>query len=531
MSSTCAIPAGTSLVIASANQVSLPASSEQRGSGIGVQFLSLDKASSFDRPGSVLSVSADCGVRHRTSVLACLTNEAIARDLKAPVSVTHAEAVQTLLSAKNELLLCNETGFPDDDEDLHDARVLVCKSTIAAAELCLQAEEVKEEELHQHLLSNVGGRGFDNDDLMDSMAAAIESAAAIMNGSATALMPSGCVMFPLSAEPSEDFNEKPIVFRASVPIMAQDALELAAEYNLGNGEKKSRYHTAEISPTRGLEGSARELAQLRDDLMGYMNINGLDLNGSGTSLSGEVIHNFGEYLLSKYCALQLLIRPFICSLVSNTSLQHTTGLDLVGKSSSVLAGELIRATHPITGTHVVQNKEVEGRTDFHGPAIFVSLDGTWMHIDVATGSRDKYGGLLSASNFRQLQSDLYTLDAVVFITGPPRSYGKHVKDVLIVERASYEKVVALYEGYFVPDACPGNQDSSKHIDWLLPSSMLLLEHHDVNFEVFKLYVGDSYILPAGCLHYFKNVLDVPIHSCLGYNVRLKRPQDITATRY
>ena len=211
-------------------------------------------------------------------------------------------------------------------------------------------------------------------------------------------------------------------------------------------------------------------------------------------------------------------------------LQHTTGSDLIGKGSSALAGKLIRATHPITGTHVVQNMEVQGRTDFHGPAIFVSLDGTWMHIDIATCSRDKYGGLLSANNFKPLQSDLYTLDAVVFITGPPRSYGKHVKDVLIVDRASYAKVVALYEGTFVPNASPGSQDASKHIDWLLPSSILLLEQKDVNFEVFKLYVGDSYIVPAGCLHYFKNVPDVPIHSGVGYNVRLKRPQDITAPR-
>ena len=179
---------------------------------------------------------------------------------------------------------------------------------------------------------------------------------------------------------------------------------------------------------------------------------------------------------------------------------------------------------------MVQNIEVDGRMDFHGPAIFVSLDGTWMHIDVARGEQDKYGRLLSNNNFRQLRSNLYTLDAVVFLTGPPRSYGKHVKDVLVVNRASFQAVMVLYEGMFEPSASPELQDYSKHIDWLLPSSIHLLECHGVQFEIFKLYVGDSYILPAGCLHYFKNVSDVPIHSGVGYNVRLMRPQDISLTR-
>ena len=174
--------------------------------------------------------------------------------------------------------------------------------------------------------------------------------------------------------------------------------------------------------------------------------------------------------------------------------------------------------------------EVDGRIDYHGPAIFISLDGTCMHIDVAVRSRDKYGGLLSDNNFRVFQSDLYTLDAVVFITGPPRSYGKHVKDVLVVDRASYDKVIELYNGSFNPKESPENQDRTLRIDWLLPSSIRLLEEHGVQFEVFKLYVGDSYILPAGCLHFFKNVPDVPIHSAVGYNVRLKRPQDISFTR-
>ena len=118
---------------------------------------------------------------------------------------------------------------------------------------------------------------------------------------------------------------------------------------------------------------------------------------------------------------------------------------------------------------MVHNMEVDGRMDFHGPAIFVSLDGTWMHIDVARGEQDKYGGLLSHNNFRQLRNNLYTLDAVVFITGPPRSYGKLVKDVLVVDRASFQTVVDLYEGFFEPSASPAQQDYSKHIDWCRPA--------------------------------------------------------------
>ena len=91
---------------------------------------------------------------------------------------------------------------------------------------------------------------------------------------------------------------------------------MAAEFNLGGGEKKSRYHTADVSPAHNAEGSARELAKIRNDVGGYLNINGFDLNGTGTSRSGEVVLNFGEHLLSKCCAFQLN-RVFAHSVSSN----------------------------------------------------------------------------------------------------------------------------------------------------------------------------------------------------------------------
>ena len=299
-------------MIGSVNQLSVPVPAQrQAGTGIGVQFLSLDKAQLFDRPPSVHVRLCDGPVQRRTSVVACITNEEIARIARAPVSVSHADAVQTLLTAQTALLFCQTCPVLAAENDvLRNARLVVCKAAVAAAEFCVRAEEVKEEEL-QTLLAveeeEIVRDGSQDDSIFDRMAASV---AASVAASQTAIMMGSVlpIVNPSILCMGSEFNEKPIVLRASVPIMPLDALELAAEYNLGNGEKMSRYHTVDILPSRNAEGSARELVKIRDDVGGYMNINGLDLNSPATSLSGERVLNFGEFLLSKCCLLDVLLR-------------------------------------------------------------------------------------------------------------------------------------------------------------------------------------------------------------------------------
>jgi hypothetical protein len=116
------------------------------------------------------------------------------------------------------------------------------------------------------------------------------------------------------------------------------------------------------------------------------------------------------------------------------------------------------------------------------------------------------------------------------ITGEPSSFGKLVKRVLIIHRDSYDVVMQRYiiEGIsqFNRAATPELQDKTLHLDWLHPDQVQWLKANKVRFEIFILRVGDAYLLPAGCLHYFHNTEPSPVHSCLGFNVRVRRPQDI-----
>jgi hypothetical protein len=193
------------------------------------------------------------------------------------------------------------------------------EAAVTAAGVCLRAEEVKEEELQALLVDEE--ETIDRDNIFDRMAANVAAhsvayTAAIMSGSVLPLVSNPSMLMGL------EFNDKPIVLRASVPIMPLDALELAALFNLGNGEKKSRYHTVDTLPSRNAEGSARELVKIRDDVGGYLNINGLDLNSPGTSLSGERVLNFGEFLLSKCCWTFYFVNSLV-SYSRNTPLIQT----------------------------------------------------------------------------------------------------------------------------------------------------------------------------------------------------------------
>ena len=312
VSSICTIAPGTAVVIASINQLSVPLVAQRQGgaSGIGVQFLSLDKAVCFDRPPCVHAALWDGAEQRRTSVIACLTNNAVARAARAPVSVSHADAVQTHLTATKALRYAEITS-PNDTAALRAARLLVCGATVMDSKAALESEESKEDILQQMLI-NEGIQdevdplqvGLEQAELMSSVAASFAYTNSLMMGNIPAIMSNG-INADLLFGFSSDYNIKPIVLRASVPIMPKDALEMAAEFNLGGGEKKSRYHTADVLPAHNAEGSARELAKIRNDVGGYLNINGLDLNGTGTSMSGEVVLNFGEHLLSKCCAFQL----------------------------------------------------------------------------------------------------------------------------------------------------------------------------------------------------------------------------------
>ena len=316
MSSIATIAPGTALVIASINQLSVPLVAQRQGgaAGIGVQFLSLDKAVCFDRPPCVHAALWDGAHRRRTSLLACLTNNAVARTARAPASVSHADALLTHLTASKALLYAKIT-LPNESIELRDARVLVCEATLRDSKVALESEESKEDILQRMLVdegihdeADTIRDGLVEDELMLSLEASLAFTNDILSGNASAVMPIGvdAGLLLLSADSSTDFNVKPIVLRASVPIMPKDALEMAAEYNLGGGETKSLYHTADVLPACNAEGSARELAKIRDDLGGHLNINGLDLNCPGTSMSGEVVLNFGEHILSKCCALQLI---------------------------------------------------------------------------------------------------------------------------------------------------------------------------------------------------------------------------------
>ena len=81
---------------------------------------------------------------------------------------------------------------------------------------------------------------------------------------------------------------------------------------------------------------------------------------------------------------------------------------------------------------------------------------------------------------------------------------------------------------FNREAAPELQDSNLHLDWLHAAQVHWLNANRVRYEIFVLRVGDAYLLPAGCLHYFHNTEPSPVHSCLGFNVRVRRPQDMTA---
>jgi hypothetical protein len=185
----------------------------------------------------------------------------------------------------------------------------------------------------------------------------------------------------------------------------------------------------------------------------------------------------------------------------------------------------------MTGTRVVQNKEVLGVTDFHGPSIFKSYRGTWLHADVTSQRQiGCYAMLLESAGISRCKDlPCYFTDAVVAITGEPASYGKVVKRVLIIHRNSYEVVMRRYQvngtTAFKRAAAPELQDPT-HLDWLHEEQIHWLNENRVRYEIFTLRVGDAYLLPAGCLHYFNNVEPSPVHSCVGFNVRVRRPQDM-----
>ena len=178
---------------------------------------------------------------------------------------------------------------------------------------------------------------------------------------------------------------------------------------------------------------------------------------------------------------------------------------------------------------------VEVTREYNGPAIFKSYSGTWLHADVtklrASGG---YANLLLEAGIRPCEGMLrcYFTDAVVMITGEPSSYGKLVKRVLIIHRDCYEVVMRRYVvngvSLFNREAAPELQDSNLHLDWLHAAQVHWLNANRVRYEIFVLRVGDAYLLPAGCLHYFHNTEPSPVHSCLGFNVRVRRPQDMTA---
>ena len=171
--------------------------------------------------------------------------------------------------------------------------------------------------------------------------------------------------------------------------------------------------------------------------------------------------------------------------------------------------------------------------EWNGPAIFKSYRGTWLHADV-TKHRDSacYAHLLLEAGIRPCESLLrcYFTDAVIMITGEPSSYGKLVKRVIIIHRDSYDVVMRRYvvngENLFDGTASPELQDSKLHLDWLHEDQVRWLRANRVRYEIFILRVGDAYLLPAGCLHYFVNTEPSPVHSCLGFNVRVRRPQDM-----
>jgi hypothetical protein len=189
----------------------------------------------------------------------------------------------------------------------------------------------------------------------------------------------------------------------------------------------------------------------------------------------------------------------------------------------------------MSGTCVVKNKVVDGVLDHHGPAVFKSYRGTTLHADVSPQRREGcYATLLAQAGIQPVAAGgsarFYFTDAVVMITGEPASYGKLVKRVLIIHRDCYEAVLGRYhldggDIRFKRAASPECQDESLLLDWLHADQLKWLNDHSVRYDVFELHVGDAYLLPAGCLHFFYNVEPSPVHSCVGFNVRVERPQD------
>ena len=171
-----------------------------------------------------------------------------------------------------------------------------------------------------------------------------------------------------------------------------------------------------------------------------------------------------------------------------------------------------------------------------------------LHMDT-TNDRGGFSAVMDSERVFPVEgTTVKTMAAGVYCTAAVN--GVRVKDVLFICGDDYPTIQAkFYKRNLKIEKFADEQDPSQvsycihallsvvcltdcfgcgvsQVNWFLPSNLDWLDKNDVRYERFTLRTGDGYWIPAGCLHFFRNIPDGPAHTCLGYNTRLRLPQDV-----
>ena len=132
---------------------------------------------------------------------------------------------------------------------------------------------------------------------------------------------------------------------------------------------------------------------------------------------------------------------------------------------SPFAMALIKATHPTRGTYIIQNKPlvVDGRaTEFipQGPALFISLRGTALHMD-STNDSGGFSAVMDSERVLPVEgTTVKTMAAGVYCTAAVN--GVRVKEVLFICGDDYPTVQAkFYKGNLKIAKFADEQDPSQ----------------------------------------------------------------------
>lgn len=145
-------------------------------------------------------------------------------------------------------------------------------------------------------------------------------------------------------------------------------------------------------------------------------------------------------------------------------------LDMI-TAHSPYALALVEATHPTRGTDIIQNKPlvVDGRaTEFipQGPALFISLRGTALHMDT-TNDRGGFSAVMDSERVFPVEgTTVKTMAAGVYCTAAVN--GVEVKEVLFIWGDDYPTVqTKFYKGNLKIEKFADEQDPSQ-VSYYMP---------------------------------------------------------------